>query len=364
MKVTLTTLFVIITSCILSSALGQTNRIAPSDPNIMITGRTYQNADGHIEFDWPGVSIAASFSGNSISLIMDDTGLNFYNVFIDNALQKVITVSSDTILLLADHLAKGPHALLLTKRTEGFAGKATFKGILLDDKGKILQAGDRPEKKIEFIGNSITCGYGTEAKIKEEDFKPETENNYKSYAPITARAFGANAHIIAHSGQGVVRNYGYKKKVSEYTMPDRYLQVFDEQKEPLWDFTSWKPDLVVINLGTNDFSTQPQPDEEVFVEGYMNLIGSVREQYGKLPVFCIVGPMTNEPCYSYVKKMVETLRTKQNDQNVYFIGIPVYLLEEADWGAYHPKYSGQIKMAGHVVPVIASVMGWEYGEIK
>ena len=61
--------------------------------------------------------------------------------------------------------------------------------------------------------------------------------------------------ILSHiSGQGVVRNYGYKEKVSPTgTMPVRFNRVYDEKELPVWNFKQWKPDLVVINLGTNDF---------------------------------------------------------------------------------------------------------------
>lgn len=186
--------------------------------------------------------------------------------------------------------------------------------------------------------------------------------NYLSYAPIMARAFKADYHIIAHSGMGVVRNYGYKEKVSPNAMPDRFNRVFDEQELPLWNFRLWKPDVVVINLGTNDFSTQPFPDKTVFKVGYEKLIKEVGKQYGDVPVFCIVGPMTDEPCYSYVKEMVEDFRSVYQRKNVYFVGIPTYLMNpDKDLGSdTHPNYSGQRKMAAHVLPVISSILEWNY----
>ncbi len=339
----------------------------PASPGIRIMGRTMVSQDGDVEFDWPGITITANFTGTACAMKMDDTGHNWYNVFLDDQPVRVIEVYSDTTMIIAENLEDQEHSLTITKRTEGFQGKATFKGLLIDSEGSILpHPASHSAKKIEFIGNSITCGYGADSYDRFEDFKPETENNYHSYASIMARAFGAETHIVAHSGQGVVRNYGYEKPVSPYVMPDRYMQVFDMQKEPLWDFSKWQPDLVVINLGTNDFSTHPHPGETVFNKGYMNLIKTVREIYDSVPVFCVVGPMTNEPCYSYVKKMVEANRNFLGDERVYFVGIPTYLMiEEEDLGAgMHPNYPGHIKMAQHVAPVIASVMGWDYGKLE
>ena len=330
--------------------------------SIRILGRTMKNSSGNIHFDWPGVSVKFNFSGSYCALKMDDSGKNFYNVFIDDLPLALHSVYSDTILVLAENLPQGKHSLTLTKRTEGNQGLAEFKGVILSGEGSLLSPPESASRKIEFIGNSITCGYGAESETKTEAFKAETENNYKSYAAIIGRAFDAECHMIAHSGQGVVRNYGYADPVSPYTMPDRYRQVLDNKPEPAWNFSDWVPDMVVINLGTNDFSTAPHPQESVFNRAYTNLISFIRANYGSIPVFCIVGPMTDEPCYSYVKKMVEGNRSFLNDKNIYFIGIPPYLLVEEDWGAWHPNYSGHLKMAHHAIPVISAVTGWEVKE--
>ena len=340
----------------------QTKFIPAGNPNFRYVGRFDFSHSSEARFDWAGVYIQFSFRGSECSVKMSDTGHNYYNILVDNNPAKVIDVKSDTTLVIGDKLGPQIHKVQIYKRTEGNQGIGIFKGILLTEEGEMLPWKDIPSRKIEFIGNSITCGYGTEAKSKDEHWKPSTENNFQSYAPIIARAFNADYHITAHSGQGVVRNYGDKQKVSALAMPGRFNRVYDEQEQPVWNFKQWIPDLVVINLGTNDFSTQPFPDEDVFRKGYENLINDVRRQYGDLPVFCIVGPMTDEPCYSYVKKMVEDFRSIYQRKNVYFIGIPTYLLNpEKDLGAdSHPNYQGQRKMAAHVLPVIGSILEWGY----
>lgn len=341
----------------------QTKFIPASNTNIRYVGRFDFSNPQEARFDWSGVYMQFSFRSTECSLKMSDTGHNYYNVFVDNQPSKTFEVKSDTILVIASGLGTQIHKVQIYKRTEGNQGTGTFKGILLSENGEMLPWKDIPVRKIEFIGNSITCGYGTEGLLKNERFKPSTENNYQSYAPIMARAFNADYHIVAHSGEGVVRNYGYKEKVSPTgTMPVRFNRLYDEKELPVWNFKLWKPDVVVINLGTNDFSTQPYPDKAVFQKGYENLINEVRKQYGDLPVFCVVGPMINEPCYSYVKEMVEDFREVYQKKNVYFVGIPTYLMDrEKDLGSdSHPNFHGQRKMAAHVLPVIASILGWDY----
>lgn len=345
------------------SGFAKTKLIPASDKNFRYIGRYDQSNPDEVRFDWSGFYIQFNFEGTECALKMSDTGHNYYNVFVDDLPAKIIDVKGDTTLVVATGLPGKIHKIQLYKRTEGNQGIGSFKGIEISDSGKMLPWNNIPERKIEFIGNSITCGYGTEGKKPDERWKPQTENNYLSYGPIMARAFGADYHITAHSGEGVVRNYGYKEKVSPAgTMPRRFNRLFDEKEQPVWDFKTWKPDVVVINLGTNDFSTQPFPDRKEFEEGYEKLINKVFDAYGDLPVFCVVGPMTDEPCYSYVKEMVEHFRKNNGKKNVYFIGIPTYLMNyDRDLGSdTHPNYDGQRKMAAHVLPVISSVTGWKY----
>lgn len=346
------------------SGFAQTKPIPANHDAIRYVGRFDFSDPQEVRYDWSGVYIQFSFRGTELALRMSDTGHNYYNVFIDEQPSKTFEVKSDTTLIIGKNLGTHIHRVQVYKRTEGSQGIGTFKGILISENGEMLPWKDIPARRIEFIGNSITCGYGTEGLSKNERWKPSTENNYQSYAPIMARAFKADYHIVAHSGMGVVRNYGYKEKVSPNAMPDRFNRVFDEKEQPLWNFKQWKPDIVVINLGTNDFSTQPHPDKAVFKAGYEKLINEVRKQYGDLPIFCIVGPMTDEPCYSYVKEMVQDFRSVYQKKNIYFVGIPTYLMDpEKDLGSdTHPNYIGQRKMAAHVLPVISSVTGWNYSD--
>ena len=357
-------IFTLAVSMLLVGSIGfsQSKFIPASNTNIRYVGRIDFSKPQEASFDWSGVYIQFSFWSNRCSVKMSDTGHNYYAVFVDDKPSKTFDVKSDTTLNLGSDLGPQTHKVRIYKRTEGSQGTATFKGILLDENGEMLPWKEIPVHKIEFIGNSITCGYGTEGKTKSEHWTPATENNYFSYAPIISRAFNADYHITAHSGQGVVRNYGDKQKISAKAMPDRFKRLYDEKEQPLWNSKLWKPEVVVINLGTNDFSTQPFPDQADFRKGYENLIDNVVKQYGEIPVFCIVGPMIDEPCYSYVKQMVDDLRNIYQKRNIYFVGIPTYLMNpEKDLGSdTHPNYSGQRKMAAHVLPVMSSILGWEF----
>jgi len=331
-------------------------------------GRTDQSDPKVVMFDWPGVYLRCAFTGKTLEIRIKGGTRDYFNVFVDDQPAKVIHSLTDSIFDVSGFPGNGTHELLLTKRTEADMGVAHFYGIAIAPEAKILASKVKNIRRIEFIGNSITCGYGTEGLSGNERFKPETENSYYSYASIVARAFSADYTLIAHSGLGIIRNYNDKSKISTklLPMPSRFDRVLETDTVKKWNFKQAIPDAVVINLGTNDYSTLPHPDKAVFKLHYIQLIEKVVEVYGRIPVFCIVGPMTNEPCYSIVKEVVDDYNLTHNDIKVYFAGIPDGLLNSTnDLGSDgHPSYRGQRKTAACLVPLLANVLKWNYDDME
>jgi hypothetical protein len=166
--------------------------------------------------------------------------------------------------------------------------------------------------------------------------------------------------LVSYSGRGVVRNYGDKNKTSINPMPSLYDRTcfFDSTKH--WNFNEWVPQVVVINLGTNDFSTRPFPDKRVFQSAYNKLINRVRSLYPMVTIFCICGPMIGEPCLSEIKEVVEQQQMVEGrDKDVFFIKINRNIMNDSDWGCdWHPNIEGSVKSANIIVPYIKLVMNW------
>ncbi|HNX59441.1 MAG TPA: SGNH/GDSL hydrolase family protein, partial [Spirochaetota bacterium] len=139
----------------------------------------------------------------------------------------------------------------------------------------------------EFVGDSITCGYGNEAKGSDETFDPETENAYLTYASLCARKCFCECATICYSGKGIMRDYSGN---TFEPMTELYGRVYPQKKAR---FATERPaDLAVINLGTNDFATGA-PDEERFVAGYVNLISQIRRNSPHAPIVILDGPVMN-----------------------------------------------------------------------
>ena len=219
-----------------------------SDSRIEYTGRIL--AEGNdVSYDWSGVYARIRFTGPYLAVRLSDTRNSWFNVWVDREMdpvmdKKFLVAAKDTVITLAENLGKGEHTVILQKRTEGEQGRITLHSFISN--GEILPAGGRKERHIEFIGDSYTCGYGTESDSRDDPFEARTENCALTYAAITARYFNADYSLVSHSGMGIDRNYN--DNIRGYNMPDRYSQTFDMDKDTQWDASGagYSPDVVVI----------------------------------------------------------------------------------------------------------------------
>lgn len=359
-RITLIFLVLAVSGMSLSAKKNVTLTETPAnDSRVEYTGRTLVEGTD-VVYDWSGVYFRVRFSGPYLAMKCSDTKNCWFNLWTDKEMspeadRKFLVGAKDTLVVLAEGLGKGEHEVILQKRTEGEQGRFTVHSFLT--MGELLQANGRKERHIEFIGDSYTCGYGTESHDKNDPFLAETENCNLTYAAITARYFGADFNLVSHSGQGIARNYD--NLGPGYHMPHRYKQVFNAAKEPLWEpsMGAYTPDVVVIYLGTNDFSTGEQPLEENFRTNYISLLKSIKGNYGEdIPVLCMGSP-ANPYLYDYIRSAVVASGLK----NVAYMTVSRFAHNyEDDLGAsWHPNYQGHIKVASCMIPYISTLTGWK-----
>jgi len=334
-------------------------KIIPADDNaITYVGRTLVDSNGQVSFDWTGVYLRTQFTGGYCSVQLSDTKANYFDLFIDGNRIKTFIVKNDTSVVLASGMGEEAHELMLYKRTEGEQGTTTITHFTVTADGTLLPSNVNPAKRILFIGNSITCGFGAIGSDPTARFSPATENSYLSYASIASRYFDADYQLIAHSGMGVVRNYGDPHPLSRITMRDRFLRVFDQDSTHLWQFDRWIPDVVIVKLGTNDLSNPAIcPTREQFIAGYLDLIASIRNCFGTVPIICLTSCMSGDKLADFVQNAVK----QSSDEKVFFVEIKREMLNPStDFGAaHHPNYEGQKKMASVLIPYLSTIMNWQ-----
>ena len=341
-----------------SSALAR-ETVKASDSRITFVGRTAVSAEGAVSFDWSGVYAHVAFEGSSLEMRCSDTHVNYFNVWIDKQMVPqhdfVVTTKGDTTIILAQKLKKGRHEVTIQKRSEGEQGTVSITSFATD--GSFVQASPRKARHIEFIGDSYSCGYGTEAASREEPFRPAEENCNLSYDCIIGRYFDADVSLICHSGLGIDRNYDDSKAYS--TMTVKYSQTYDMFSEEQWqpENGGYTPDIVVIYLGTNDFSTSRQPSFSAWSKNYKVLLEKVRGFYGEdVPILCVASnadPLLGE----YVERTVAGCGITGVSWTSIQTGAHNLT---GDLGAsWHPNYSGMRKVASCMIPYISTLTGWD-----
>eukprot|EP00644_Phytophthora_capsici_P013911 jgi/Phyca11/529240/estExt2_fgenesh1_pm.C_PHYCAscaffold_400074 len=249
----------------------------------------------------------------------------------------------------------------------------TFYGFIVGEKAEVLpvdQPEPQPVRKMEFIGDSDTCGFGNEGKASSAKnlfgMKGRMENVFNGYACITARMFDAEEHVLAWSGKGVHSNSADWGP----NMPALWKNTLASRPGD-WDMSSWVPDVVVINLGINDLSP-PASAETDIITGYATFLLEVRSYRPDAHIFCVVyddGCMTSEDSETNRKfvslqlqeiiKVAISKVSKHDDKMHYaFIKLEEGLEKEDYASMMHYAVSGHIKIAKVLAEEIALRTGW------
>jgi lysophospholipase L1-like esterase len=344
--------------------------VPPNDPNIFYVGRVDCRPEGP-SFAFPAVSLRVRFRGRALDLRLRDSGAgtaqstNYYDVSLDGAAPtRFEAAAGDHVYPLARDLVDGEHSVEVVKRVEsnGNSGKGQVLGLRLSLGSTLLPVASKPVR-LEFIGDSITCGYGDEVSTTTPGMFHYTtvdSNANAAYGAVAARQLDAEYVAVAISGRGVYRNYsdGAGKLARAFyadTLPD-------DASAPPWDFTRYLPDVVVVNLGTNDFSP-PGPDHEAYRAAYGSFLRQIRSHYAAALVLAVVGPMLSDAyppgvqawttIRSDVSGVVNEL-TAQGDANVHFLALTP---QSPPYGAdYHPTRATHQQMAQAVVSEIRRLL--------
>ncbi|WP_437275483.1 SGNH/GDSL hydrolase family protein [Sorangium sp. So ce375] len=345
----------------------------PSGDTIRFIGRFDTTQAEGPRFSWAGSAIVTRFSGTSISVRFNDESTadqsNFFQVVVDGQSKGVLKVNSqEDLYTVAEGLPDGEHDLVLHRRTEPLVGVSQFLEFVPAQGETLLPVPAAPERRIEVIGDSISAGYGVDGANETCPFTSDTENNYLAYSSLTGRLVGADSTIVAWSGRGVYRNY---KDDPADTMPEMYGRTIADEAEPAWNFSSWVPQVVVINLGTNDFSPDVPGDAQFrgpFTEAYAGLVETVRANYPEAFIFCTIGPMLSDSyppdamaltrARAYIGQVVED-RNDDGDDRVRLLEFPPQDGAANGLGCdYHPSVKTSALMAQQLAEAIREELGW------
>lgn len=322
---------------------------------VQVRGRSVAQAHGWLA-TWPGVSWTLRFRGKHVGVKLTDNK-NHYVLTIDGqAAMQIAPAPGERTVWLRD-LAAGEHRAELIKRTESPREPGVFGGFVLDQ-GTALPSPPAEKRRIEFIGDSFTAGLGNlsmRRECTEAQFLENTDAS-RSFGVLTARALQADWQLNAMSGMGLLRNWNGAEPEHDYR---QYYGRLLQTDTALTASPAWRPQLIVVGLGNNDFSTPVRADEPrtaaqlnaEFVSVYHALLSQLRQRYGNPAIIATAMQLyPDDLLRPLVKKIVAT--EQQAGQRVHYLEWTNLDLQGCVW---HPSLADHQKMAAQLQAKIADI---------
>lgn len=327
---------------------------------LRVTGRADWSKKDQVSVFWSGSAFTIGFEGTALKITID-ANYSTFDVFIDEEEfpSKVIDrnngVYKNDEILVIENLPNKKHSVRIQRNTEIISGATTLKKIQVAGKASASALPAQPQNKIEFIGNSITCGNGVLGE-KDGPSPLQSEDHFYSYAGQAARLLKAEEHTICYSGKGIFRN---ADSTTIQLLPKLYDKLSLEDELP-WDTDKWIPNLIFINLGTNDFN-HGIPDSSGFVSATINFIKQLRGYYPNTSITLLDGPMMTGKEMITCRKFLDAAQQAliaTGDKNVYRFSFD----PQGDLGygiAYHPNQAQAQKDAASLAEWVLKTFEWD-----
>lgn len=311
------------------------------------------------EFDFDGTSLSAELTTDWVN---DESWKENFQpyiaVLVNGKLSKRFAVSEGTAQYELYRSEKAEKVRIrLVKLSENAFSKVGVLSFSAD--GKLTATKPCSERRIEFVGDSITCGFGIEGKSVCDNFRTSTENPLINYASLTANEFGAEYQLTSWTAIGVYSNSVKDESVTEpdnaWTMPviydytDKAVDGMLGNEPEKWDFSRFAPQLIVVNLGTNDkdFTRDIPERTAAFEDRYREFIAHIREKNPQAHIICSLGAMGQELC-PQIENAVKTL----GDEGITSMRFDVQLEEDGIGSEMHPNSVTHRKMADKLIAEI------------
>lgn len=317
--------------------------------------------DGLIYSSMSASGIEIRFKGTSLSLALNNTAEGYIHVFVDGDEELSFEYTDDRRILLpkgeqkitlAENLSEGIHTVKVLKANEGIFNKIGWEKLYTD--GEILPPPISKARKIQIVGDSITCGSaslnfpenanGSSSGIKYEDA-------LQSYASYVARAFDADAEFFSKSGLAmfnVIRN----QAVPMYEKIDPFAGYND-----LWDHTLFEPDLIIQYNWINEYIGKVQRDGVKIDEIkriYVEMLKMFRKDHPNAKLMLVTRSDVTE-FTAMLKSAVKDFGRMYDSSGIAVLTYDPSVLVNSG----HPHPEGHYNIAQAFIPQIEEFMGWK-----
>ena len=318
-------------------------------------GRQYFT-DGKLNVDHVSSGIEVAFLGDHLTVDVDvendsdQWGKKFdvyVHVYIDGDTTGEFKKLTPGTFTLAENLDEGIHTVRMLKASEGDRGKFTVKSF---DAEEFLRIPEKSNLKMEFIGDSITAGYGNLAASSSDTWAITNSDGCSSYAALTGQLLGADFSVVALSGICLKSdrwgaNINMTQLHSYVSYRNRVPYTYDADMN-----------VVVLALGTNDAGCIESADikynSNQFRADYTDFLRHLRTIYPNAYVVCIFG-MMRSASDSAVKKGIQKALEDVGDAKMSY----KWFGQNGAGANGHPSARAHVQYANELTAYIQGLIG-------
>jgi lysophospholipase L1-like esterase len=303
---------------------------SPRDPDIRYIGRWDRSNPVDYHGYWSNVYLRTCFTGTSVGIKLA-SGTQLV-VSIDGEPDRTVNAGAGVTALNAAPLKPGTHTLLVGSAGQNY--EVEFAGLILDKGAKTLAA--PPHPLIEFIGDSITVIFGD-----------------GNYSWKTGEALNCDHTQMAFSGVALTSGFGCSTKVGEdvqYFRLKNFNHLTDNPPVP-WDFGTYTPQVIVINLGQND-----QCGDEpglTMTASYENFVRAIRSKFPQTQIV-VLRPFGGP--YAQEEQAAAQELIAGGDSRVHYVDTTGWLDKSDFIDGIHPNPTGQAKVVQRLIPILRPLL--------
>ena len=347
-----------------------------SESSVKPVGRTYFSDNTFwaalsgtgIAFVFSGKRLSVTFAGDEVSLVPDNKA-NYARIAVyvgGERVRDVLIDSAEKTVTVIDSAEPVKANVRIVKLSECAMSCFGIKSLSADDEASVVPEACS-DRRIEFIGDSITCGYGVDDEDPLHHFFTATEDVTRAYAYKTARLLGADYSLFSVSGYGIISGYTEGDRVPEQTIPQYYGSMgfsygsFSGVKPQSieWDGARFVPDIIVINLGTNDdsYCKDDESRQAMYTAEYAKFLHEVRSRNPHARILCTVGIM-GQRIFGALENAVEQYVSESGDKLISTMLFDEQKAEDGLVADYHPTEITHTKASERLAGEIKRIMAW------
>lgn len=329
-----------------------TSAVPANDFRIQYVGRTAVRPDGAVDVGFPGVTAHLRVSGDSLRfVVVASKGPQYVDVRVDQQPYRQMQLQAGTGEYSVALPPGGEHEVALLRCNESWQGTLEFKSFSSLG-GGFAAPGSLPARKLMFVGDSVTCGELTAYHAGTAFNDSRNTDARLSYGEILARRFQAQCHLVSYGGRGMIRDWQGIRDTNN--APEFYKLALPDDPSTVWDPRRYVPDVIGVQLGTNDFSPGI-PNEVEFVQAYVGFVRTLRKDAPDAFIFLMESPILKDRKREVLRTYLEEIVGQLRDSRIrlaplaHRAGVP---------GNGHPTGAEHVAMADELEAQLKAVVGW------